>query len=109
MNKIQSSFKKIRSLIFKNRKRVNLSEKEKTILRVIGYYFKKNTYMLGITSIEVKNDVIYLTLNNPGVLIGKKGKDISEVKKLINESLNQKMKLRLIETDINRILNTFKL
>lgn len=55
----------------------------------------------GITNVEVKNDIYYITLNRPGIFIGKKGCVING----IQDDLG--CEIKLIETNISAYLHIF--
>lgn len=85
-----------------------LRESEKDILTEIGYYFERNVDKLGIKFVKYESNVIYLILSRPGILIGKKGRDVDNIMKVFKEMFGSDVKLKMIESDIDTWLHTFE-
>jgi hypothetical protein len=85
------------------RKSFEMNEREKSVLRHIGWYYHnlysdnldqafKSIQDLGIYKIIIEDDIIYLCLERPGVLIGLKGSNIDNLQKfLIKQGIHEKI------------------
>ena len=99
-------FKSISNLIFKKRNK-KLSNYKCRIQSFFKAGYDENQYQrndipylkdLGITDIKLKKDVLIITLERPGLLIGKKGKTFDELYKYL--FINDKHKLKIVESKL---------
>lgn len=98
-----------------------MTDTERDVARRIGlFYFEKERDLdkdadtiilankaneilrkLGITGIEVEGNIIHIKLNKPGLLIGSKGKTLSELEEyLFKTNLVIKWKIEIHEDDL---------
>jgi ribosomal protein S3 len=79
-----------------------ISETEKIILREIAYLYSPNTYRLGIKRIVFEDNIVKILLDRPGILIGKKGRDINTLLEILKKKLeNQDLKIHIEESSID--------
>lgn len=89
------------------RKSFEIGEKEQNILRTIGYFYH-DTYApdtnkayqcirdLGIHKIIIEDNIIYICLESPGLLIGLKGSNIEALQNYLSKN-NIEGRLSIIE------------
>ena len=89
------------------RKSFEIGEKEQNILRTIGYFYH-DTYApdlngaykcikdLGIHKVIIEDNIIYICLERPGLLIGVKGSNIDALQKYLSKN-NIDGKLSIVE------------
>lgn len=88
-----------------SKKLESISETEKIILKEIAYYFKNYTNKLGIKRLVFEEDTIYILLSRPGLLIGRKRKDINNLSEKLKKKLNnQNLKIYIKESLIDNYL-----
>jgi hypothetical protein len=90
------------------------------ILRSIGYFFlqrnensfdktRKHLKDLFITDVRYKNKILTIRLGRPGILIGKRGETIDALKKHLEASLGEGLKIKIVENNIDEFLYSFEL
>jgi ribosomal protein S3 len=83
----------------------SISETEKTILKEIAWYFKNNINELGIKRLIFEDNEVHILLSRPGLLIGRKGKDINNLLEILKKKLNnQNLKIHIEESLIDNYL-----
>lgn len=87
---------------------IEFNESEKNILTEIGYYFKRNVDKLDTKSVKFENNIIYITLGRPGLLIGKKGEDINSLMETFKIIFGPEVKLEIIESRMDNWLRAFE-
>lgn len=73
-------------------------------LKDINKIYKKaneDIIMLHITRIQVKGNIITITLTRPGLLIGRRGENIDALTNFLSKELKHKITLNIIEDMIN--------
>ena len=91
--KIEVLLRKIKN-IYRELKRKKENENRKIAQYIGEYYLEKNNHnykktiedltILGITQIEHKNNIIIITLQRCGILIGRRGDNIEQLQKFLS-------------------------
>lgn len=96
-----------------------MTEYEEKVCREIGFfYYEDNQYdtlkakssliLTNITKVEIEHNIIHITCQRPGLLIGKKGIHITKLKSYLERKLNKgKIEINIIENNINDLLYCF--
>lgn len=91
----------------KKRKMEAITVIEKSVLREISKYFGSSVHDLGIKSIKVKRNKIFILLSRPELFIGKHGQDIWNIQNQIKK--NQKWvklpEIYLYESELDSYLS----
>ncbi len=95
--------KAIKNHLYKDNDRDRKVEQLRDIASKIKEYYldksinnetaKSEIFSLGITRLELKNNVLTITLQRPGVLIGSKGSNIEALQKYLNLTIEVKEEL----------------
>lgn len=87
----------------------NITKKEERILITISLYFREFTPKLGIKMIDLDEDKINILLSRPGLFIGKKGRDINIITRILREELeNSNLIINLKESNIDNYLYLYE-
>lgn len=89
-------------------KKTEFTKLEKDILTEIGYHFKHNVNKLDIKSVKLEHNMIHITLGRPGLLIGKKGKDINVLMEKFKTIVGPDVELEIIESKMDNWLRAFE-